>query len=535
MGGTASPGLEVVPHARDETGTEALERLRDGFAAAWDRKAVVRVAVREVSATLRCAEYAVHVVLPDRSGRLMPMTRSSVLARSGRMRSARRRLAFESHRTLRFRVRSPGGHDLLVVPFVCRGESLGVLEVVAPRPALDRHKGRIEAVAAHAAMVLFLLGGGISPGRDLEAFGRNVKLLRDVWRAGSPGAATRAAMAFCFGHFGLPVAAWCSGNDPSRLELLGVRGLGRRGSRSLREQLPTLPPWTTLSSPARAHLEATFERITGVDRVGVIDAGNSLLLVAGAGPERRGSFETLAGLLGDALAHRDAVATAWRRNQHLDLGLAWTAHELRGPILAIRAAIDRLLASGQLTGEGKRLLVRSRRELYQLAAQADALLRWAAGDGPLRMRRTDLGRVARRAVETSVSMMEERRVDLEADPDVFVKADARHLRSAIANLVRNALDYSPPGSRVRVVVGREDHRATVTVTDRGPGVSPSEREAIFDPFVRGSMASSNRGGRGLGLFVTRRVVEAHGGAVWLESGDGGTSFRLQLPSEGVGK
>jgi signal transduction histidine kinase len=107
--------------------------------------------------------------------------------------------------------------------------------------------------------------------------------------------------------------------------------------------------------------------------------------------------------------------------------------------------------------------------------------------------------------------------------------DAEHLRVAISNLLRNARAYADPGTKVAVEVTGGGGEVTVSVRNNGPVISAADRERIFDPFVR-SAASGSSPGSGLGLFITRRVVEAHGGNVSVDSASGDTTFRVVLPS-----
>jgi signal transduction histidine kinase len=82
---------------------------------------------------------------------------------------------------------------------------------------------------------------------------------------------------------------------------------------------------------------------------------------------------------------------------------------------------------------------------------------------------------------------------------------------------------------VTVRVEQEEGSVRVSVSDQGPGVPLAERDIIFDPFVRGGAGSRATGGSGLGLFITRRVVEAHGGHVWVDPDAEGATFHLSLP------
>jgi signal transduction histidine kinase len=110
-----------------------------------------------------------------------------------------------------------------------------------------------------------------------------------------------------------------------------------------------------------------------------------------------------------------------------------------------------------------------------------------------------------------------------------VDADEQQLGRAIANVVRNAVAYAPEATPVRVFVEEAEDSARVRVRDRGPGVPASERHLIFDPFARGMVANGRRG-KGLGLFIARRIVEAHGGAIGLRTVEPGAEFWIELPA-----
>src|SRR5438874_11157265 len=98
--------------------------------------------------------------------------------------------------------------------------------------------------------------------------------------------------------------------------------------------------------------------------------------------------------------------------QRLDMALAWTAHELRGPVLAARAALDRVLVGDSVAGRDRRLVARSRDVLRELSGQIDSVLRWAAGTRRVRLRRIDLGRLVRRVAAEFALPEEENRVSV---------------------------------------------------------------------------------------------------------------------------
>ncbi len=116
---------------------------------------------------------------------------------------------------------------------------------------------------------------------------------------------------------------------------------------------------------------------------------------------------------------------------------------------------------------------------------------------------------------------------------LLIRADAQQLGRAIANVIRNALAYAPNDSSVTIDVESDQESALVRVRDRGPGVPASERHLIFDPFARGTLTDGIRGGKGLGLFIAKRIVEAHGGSIGLRSVRPGTEFCIELPLPAV--
>jgi len=110
-----------------------------------------------------------------------------------------------------------------------------------------------------------------------------------------------------------------------------------------------------------------------------------------------------------------------------------------------------------------------------------------------------------------------------------VRVDVHQIERVLVNLIENALRYSSASERVRVQVSATASEVLVRVVDRGPGISPTELESIFEPFQRGSRSGEVRGA-GLGLAIARGFAEANGGRVWAESRQGqGASFVLTLP------
>jgi signal transduction histidine kinase len=213
----------------------------------------------------------------------------------------------------------------------------------------------------------------------------------------------------------------------------------------------------------------------------------------------------------------------------LDQGVVWTAHELRGPLVAARAALDHLVAIGSHGQANPELLRKTRDELDHVLGFVDPLLRCAAGvAGPLSV--IDLPELVREVVEDEVrrSAAAGGRLRLSAPPFLLVEADPDLLKIALSNLVRNSLSYSDDADPVLLSVESNDSAALVRIEDRGPGVPEGDRDLIFEWGGRGGSAH-RRPGHGLGLFITRRIVEAHGGTVRLGRSADGADFWLELP------
>jgi two-component system, OmpR family, sensor histidine kinase KdpD len=110
----------------------------------------------------------------------------------------------------------------------------------------------------------------------------------------------------------------------------------------------------------------------------------------------------------------------------------------------------------------------------------------------------------------------------------LVEVDAAQIQRVLANLIENALKFSPPDARVLVRITATRKEAIVRIVDQGPGLPESELERVFEPFFRGADAQTT--GAGLGLAIARGFAAANGGRIWAESRpDQGASFALALP------
>jgi signal transduction histidine kinase len=345
--------------------------------------------------------------------------------------------------------------------------------------------------------------------------------------ASTPEEATSRAVEFTAERLGAPAAGWVSSSDPAQLELVGVRGLSSEASDRVLDTMSTIQRSDVTSFEGLQRAAARFAEIARVERGLQIEAGGAIILVAAGPSMARGTVSLVTNMLETTLGRLAAMATAERRNDHLDLSVAWTAHEIKSPLLGAMAALERArLSPGEDADE---LLGRAHRELSQLAELVDDLLSWAVVGGSIvATGPADLVSLVREAVE-ACDLQGSERVRLLSPATLTVQASRPHLRSALSNVIRNALLYSPRDSAVTVTVTSREGLAWITIHDEGAGIQESEREWVFDPFTRG--VESPRGGKGLGLFVTRRIIEAHEGSIWIEPSEEGTPFKIQLPAQ----
>jgi signal transduction histidine kinase len=146
----------------------------------------------------------------------------------------------------------------------------------------------------------------------------------------------------------------------------------------------------------------------------------------------------------------------------------------------------------------------------------------------------DLNAVIRTVIEGQMALADQKNHALEFIPETDIPpitADEAHLHRAIAHLVLNALNYTPDGGRVRIRTYHDSGWAVVEVGDSGIGISPADLSHIFEPFFRVDKArAAETGGAGLGLVMVKKIIDAHGGKIMVDSTPGkGSTFRVWLP------
>lgn len=247
--------------------------------------------------------------------------------------------------------------------------------------------------------------------------------------------------------------------------------------------------------------------------------------------ERRAAEER-AQLLIREQAARAALEDAVRMRDEF---ISIAAHELKTPITSLRGFAQLILGEIRKTGgaSAERLshaLTRIDSQSAKLSALVEQLLDVSRmQSGRLRLERApvDLVSLAREVASSTTA----RAIEVRAPSDLIVAVDPLRIEQVLMNLVDNALAYTGPEAHVAIELADSDGQVVLTVADAGPGVAPGHRERIFDPFYRADPAGSTPG-LGLGLHVSRQIVEQHGGTLHAEFPPaGGTRMVVTLPKD----
>jgi signal transduction histidine kinase len=222
--------------------------------------------------------------------------------------------------------------------------------------------------------------------------------------------------------------------------------------------------------------------------------------------------------------------TERRRDEHL----VQIAHDLKAPLATIALEVA-LLGRKLERNEGvvaRPLLERISHNVEFLDRMVHDLLEGCSLSETgctLARAPTDLRVLLQTVIERSVCSRDRSRVLLDAPSSVIVQIDDLRIQRVVANLLSNALSYTPVGSAVVVRLHVDPEHYRVDVIDSGPGLTAEEAGYIFDKYRR-TDAARTREGSGLGLYVSKQIVEAHGGRIGVESGPGaGSRFFFELP------
>lgn len=257
----------------------------------------------------------------------------------------------------------------------------------------------------------------------------------------------------------------------------------------------------------------TANRIVSGDR-------SQRLALTGSGDE----FDRLSDSLNGMLDRIDRLMTGMR------LATDSLAHDLRGPLTRLRSRIELALRAPETDAAHRTVLTGILAEAEAALAMFDNLLRIALAEGGAaadQLQAVDLAALARDAAELYEPVADEKGLSFSVDAPapVSIRGHAELLAQALANLLDNAVKYTPAGAGITVAVGEDEGRAVLSVADTGPGIPAAERARVLDRFVR---LDASRGGQGagLGLSLVAAVARLHDAGLALS--DNGPGLKVEL-------
>ncbi len=260
--------------------------------------------------------------------------------------------------------------------------------------------------------------------------------------------------------------------------------------------------------------------VRGIIRTGRIDARVPVR------PEQD-AINELSALFNEML---DRITTLIRGMEH---ALDNVAHDLRTPMTRLRGVAERALQSDDVQVQ-REALVTSLEESERILAMLDTLMDISEAEtGTMRLDVTDVSvaDTVSDVVELYENVAEDKQIEVSTDVEagLTVPADARRLRQVLANLVDNAIKYTPSGGRVSIGARREGNGVRLDIADTGVGIAPHDLPHIWDRLYRGDQSRAERG-LGLGLSLVRAIVTAHGGTVDVVAEPGrGSTFIVRVP------
>ena len=257
--------------------------------------------------------------------------------------------------------------------------------------------------------------------------------------------------------------------------------------------------------------------------------------------EKREQLERLNGELEASNRElNDANAKLRELSEMKEEFLALTTHDLRSPLTVISGVINFFTSGrlGDLTAEQKNMVSMMERNTQSLIELVNDLLdasKLESGTMRLDLTSIDLGGLVRELREGMVPMAREKGITIEESVPAALpplRADRPKLRRVLVNLLSNALKFTPKGGRVEVSAAPENGFVRVSVTDTGVGIAPEDMERLFDKYEQArSRATRSEKGTGLGLYITRQLVELHGGKIEARSELGqGSTFSFTIPT-----
>jgi PAS domain S-box-containing protein len=236
------------------------------------------------------------------------------------------------------------------------------------------------------------------------------------------------------------------------------------------------------------------------------------------------------GLVQDVTEDRD------RQSWKLEL-LSILAHDIRAPLASLKGHVTALLANYRQWGDEMimEFFETINRNTDQLARQVDrslALTRVEAGRLGLRPEVVNPSELIHHAIEQIAGSLRETQIQLDLPSELpMVRVDPARVEEVLVNLLDNAARYAPSDSPIRIQVLSEGSLLYISILDHGPGIPKEKQRTIFNKYVR--VDTTDESGTGLGLFISRKIIQAHGGQIWVESPPegfpNGAKFTFTIP------
>jgi signal transduction histidine kinase len=270
------------------------------------------------------------------------------------------------------------------------------------------------------------------------------------------------------------------------------------------------------------------EAIINVEAIVRLRNGRSIPALISGAPVR----SEAGAKLGAVVIYQDI--TALKQLQHLSQEfIALVAHDMRTPLESVLLQLEVLLrssqgAAAQVPTTALRAMKRSSQQLEHLVSDLLDASRIEARGVTLDLVRVGLPDLVSAVISQLEGVLGSRVVTLDiVGTPPPVAADPSRVEQILTNLLENGAKYSDPGAPIRITVAESENGATVAIQDNGPGIPPEDLPRLFDRYFQTQRARAKRKGLGLGLFITKGLVDAHGGRIAVESMPGsGCTFRV---------
>jgi PAS domain S-box-containing protein len=299
--------------------------------------------------------------------------------------------------------------------------------------------------------------------------------------------------------------------------------------------------WRAMTPPEFADVDArVVAEIQATGRSGLFEKqfvrpdGSRIWILGGSALVDQGTFSGVAFVI-DITAQKEAELALQEAHQFEQRLLGIVSHDLRNPLASIRLGVDLLTRSATSENQLRTItrMARSAERMHQLVAGLLDLTRLRAGQQlPITREPSNMHLLVERAVE-EVSVADPGRVTVTGHGDGTGDWDNTRLGQALGNLLGNALQHSPAGSAVSVLVEGAQDVVQVSIHNGGEPIPADQQDGLFEPFRRGVRPGALDGSVGLGLYIAWHVARAHGGKIEVRSSpEAGTTFMLSLPRSG---